>query len=390
MTVTFDSTSMNIGSKPVHPKTPHPNKKPRKTQVKQHEEEQYSTPPEYEATAAKEYLDAPPNDDGAMNPTAMDEQVDLIDQAKWADTISKLQQMDPNSPHYKNAQAFLEQQSVRDEAQERVVQVFAEQLDFMMDKIKYFTETLAGESFRHYSHQIGVLDSDVCKLVTENHGRRKIILGTLEQAKSAFDAKCENLMSRVLKVDSTMTTTVYDVPHDDDALQQDGLDKGKADGVTMSGKKRSADGEELPGASGGKDGADDEELKDPDWDEIVELYPPSMPVIQAFLDGRTKVSVAEEEFERAMQKSCTEFTMTIAKMKEFAMDALKDIDDPLNTMQFDIQNVMMSNVKRRERYEQLIQQRAEAAKSLFSRLMSRTAGGVRRVMTFNKSDKKQK
>jgi hypothetical protein len=269
----------------------------------------------------------------------------------------------------------------------------------LMLKANYITETLAGEFYENHHEQLDALETSIIKTIVANHERRKTNFLSLEQAQSLFDDKCEHLMAQLFrhggggggegkgdlfKVAGTKTNGNHEEP--------------------STGKKRSAavyEGghDEVSLGSEKADAADNHEStnpdwNDPDWDEIKEFHPAAAANIDAFLEKRAKMRMIDDQFYQAVQDMNQKVSALVKEFKVNTRNAIKAIDQPLDEMQKDIQEIVMMNVERREQYEQLIEQRAKAAESLFSRLMSRTAGGIRRGfmkgLGLQKGDKQQK
>ena len=308
----------------------------------------------------------------------------IVDQTQWTNMVAKIES-DPESEANKNLQLFLEHLSARENAQNSIMQVFGEQASMLAEQIAHVADTMTADFYHQHRQAVAELEADILKTMVSNHARRQNIVMSLETAKRVVDATTDSLMAQVLNIPVEPTTHASDYLTKD-ASKDDGSDN------NLSGKKRAA----MEDAHGllQDDGNGDMEPADLDWDAIGELYELAIPNIQAFLDTRAKMQDAEAKFGQAVTELGQTFQDLLGKLEGVVQDAYVTINQQLDHTQSDIQECMMSNTERRERYEELIHERAKAAESLFSRLMTRTLGGVgRNVMKgfgFNKKDKQHK
>lgn len=291
----------------------------------------------------------------------------------WNRVVAKIEQEDSANngvgEHNQNLQAFLQNLQALEESQNQLQHVFEQGFEQLSKLVDSFVNVVAGDVYSKCNEQLAAKEEVILKLFQSNHERRQALVDKLHKVQR----NCELYKAQVLQQQ-----------HDDNGDVLAGTDSHNANNNTSSTPSKDTSNDDTsPPPDDTTEGP-----PEPNWVEIANSYEPSRRNIEAFLQGRAKMQQADlvltntmQELEQALKDALERFQMVSSK-------AYNDITDPLVLQQTDIQQYFASNVERRERYEAVIEQRAQMAQNVFARLLSRALGPMRGMLSSSSSSKK--
>ena len=200
-------------------------------------------------------------------------------------------------------------------------------------------------------------EMELLELFRYNHQLRKNLLESLNSHNQSWEVKYRNYISRIAECAGSQPSVV-ETPIDD----QNGTI------LDTNTSKNDSDVQNVSCIEG--------ERYALDWNEMIQLNPPSQEKIEAYLEGSERwntacntLSCSFDEIRQTMENHHTNILRIVES-------AYSRINDDMMEMQGNVQDHIVSNNQRRLQIEQSLEEIVQRQNSIFSRLMARVAGNV--------------
>jgi hypothetical protein len=271
--------------------------------------------------------------------------------------------MDEQRPpdHKNNLQVFVGGVEQRQVAQERLGEVFAEVEQALNKSVHTIVEVTYSVYEEAVTRQLN-LERELVQLFGDNHAKRQQLIEQLKAHDSRQRRSFYQLMGRVHAAD-------------DNAAAAAGAEE------TFAATEGAETGQNQDG-NGSKSGGEDEKLEEevlqePDWEALVALHPSAEQNVQLFLESRDRWMAAQQHFADAIEEiHDSHFKRPLERLLQSVMDACDALTVPLDELQADIQDHMVSNFQRRREIQRALEEVEQRRKSVFASLMNRILGGT--------------
>jgi hypothetical protein len=288
--------------------------------------------------------DGSPTDDDQQPDERADENEQL-----WNEIVVKIE-IDPDSEQCKNLHIFLEGLLIHKELQDSLFKVFEETTAAMDAILAGVMELIVKKLYNERSEMISDKDIGFVQLMKDNHECRKRFLSSLESKKEHTDFSYDNLVAKTLNLDAPVEPTESfaagggDTP---ETMRDDSIN-------------HSAESEFVQ--------------TEPDWNEIAQLYEPSVVNIESFIEGRELSHQTEQHFVSEMEDFEAALKDQLESFKSFVTDYYQAYTNDLNEQRDHLRSLFVSNVQSRTEYEALIADQVQQAQSRFANLKSLLLG----------------